>query len=142
MGFVDTARLRRFAPEKLQKLNIFETDQMFADVYCLAPGQAQPPHRHPDATKFYFVIEGRATVRIGESVQDLESGQIAHAEPGIEHGVENRSDRDAVLLVAMAPNPNRLSGVPSRGAEGAVHPSSPPIPGRPPQDRDPGGRSQ
>jgi len=107
MGFADTAPLRRFSAEKLQKLNIFETDDMFADVYCLVAGQAQNPHRHAGATKFYLVLEGRPTVRIGEAERELQPGELAFAAPGVEHGVENRTPDPVVLLVAMAPNPNR-----------------------------------
>ena len=58
MGIIDSTRQRRFSAEKMQKLNLFETDQMFCDVYCLRPGQAQHVHTHAGATKFYYVIEG------------------------------------------------------------------------------------
>ena len=36
--------LRRFAPDKLQKLNLFETERFFCDIYCLEPGQEQKAH--------------------------------------------------------------------------------------------------
>ena len=106
MAFTDTTAVRRFAAEKLQKLNLFETAEMFCDIYCLEPGQAQKPHGHPGATKFYFVVEGRARFLIGGAEQHLGPGGLAHAGPGEEHGVENDSDSRVVLLVAMAPNPN------------------------------------
>ena len=32
---------RRFSTEKMQKVNLFETERMFADIYCLEPGQEQ-----------------------------------------------------------------------------------------------------
>jgi len=31
---------RRFEAAKLQKINLFETERFFLDVYCLEPGQA------------------------------------------------------------------------------------------------------
>ena len=52
------AGLRRFAPEKLQKLNLFETDGFFCDVYCLEPGQEQKAHAHAGSDKLYAVLEG------------------------------------------------------------------------------------
>jgi quercetin dioxygenase-like cupin family protein len=106
MGFTDTAAARRFAADKLQKLNLFETAEMFCDVYCLEPGQAQKPHAHAGATKFYFVLEGRARFRAGGEWRELGPGGLAWAGPGEEHGVENDSGARTVLLVAMAPNPN------------------------------------
>lgn len=107
MAFIDTSPVRRFAAEKLQKLNLFETAEMFCDVYCLEPGQAQQPHGHPGATKFYFVLEGAARFRTGDEERELGPGGLAWAAPGEEHGVVNHTETRAVLLVAMAPNPNR-----------------------------------
>jgi quercetin dioxygenase-like cupin family protein len=106
MSFVDTGNVTRFSPEKMQKVNLFETAHMFCDVYCLEPGQAQKLHAHGDATKFYFVVQGRARVTIGGEVRELGPGGLAWSKPGEAHAVENTSGERAVLLVAMGPNPN------------------------------------
>ena len=106
MTFLDTNDMRRFGSEKLQKLNLFETEQMFCDVYCLEPGQAQKPHGHAGATKFYYVIEGRGRFQLGDEERELGAGGLAWAAPGETHGVLNDSPERLVLLVAMAPNPN------------------------------------
>ena len=106
MPFVDSRTARRFAPEKLQKLNLFATPQMFCDVYCLEPGQEQRAHRHAGASKFYYVLEGRGSFAIGGETRELGPGGLAWAGPDEEHGVVNRSDARLVLLVAMAPNPS------------------------------------
>lgn len=106
MSFVDTNSALRFAADKLQKVNLFETAHMFCDVYCLEPGQAQKPHAHAGATKFYYVVEGRAAVTLGDESRELGPGELAWSAPGEIHGVENRSDVRCVLLVAMGPNPN------------------------------------
>ena len=106
MSFIDTASTRRFSADKMQKLNLFETPNMFCDIYCLEPGQSQKPHSHADATKFYYVIEGRGAFQLGDRHEPLATGGLAFAAPGEIHGVENTSDQRLVLLVAMAPNPN------------------------------------
>ena len=108
MGFLDTSSFRRFAADKMQKVNLFETSQMFCDVYCLEPGQAQKVHTHAGATKFYYVIEGEGTVTIGDDTRTLGPGDIAWSAPDEPHGVENRAEGRLVLLVSMAPNPNEL----------------------------------
>lgn len=107
MGFVDAKRAQRFSPEKLAKSALFETAQMFCDVYGLEPGQSQKAHAHAGATKFYYVIEGRGTFRCGDEERELGPGELAWSAPNEPHGVENRSNARLVLLVAMAPNPNR-----------------------------------
>ncbi len=106
MTFHDTQSARRFDAAKLQKINLFETKQMFCDVYCLEPGQAQKVHNHSDATKFYYVIEGRGAFTIGSETRTLGAGEVASSQPGEDHGVLNDSGQRLVLLVAMAPNPN------------------------------------
>lgn len=105
MSFADTRSVLRFAPDKLQKVNLFETPHMFCDVYCLEPGQSQKPHAHANATKFYFVLEGRARITLGAESRELGAGALAWAAPGESHGVENVSSERVTLLVAMGPNP-------------------------------------
>jgi quercetin dioxygenase-like cupin family protein len=106
MGFQDAKLAQRFSAEKLAKTNLFETAQMFCDVYGLEPGQAQKAHAHATATKFYFVLEGRGVFQIGEERRELGPGGLAWSAPGEQHGVENLSSERLVLLVAMSPNPN------------------------------------
>src|SRR6266446_1013637 len=83
------AALRRFSPDKLQKVNLFETERFFCDVYCLEPGQEQKAHAHAGSDKLYAVLEGA----------------VALCPAGSEHGVTNRSNARAALLVFMAPRP-------------------------------------
>jgi quercetin dioxygenase-like cupin family protein len=108
MGFIDTNDVGHYGAEKLQKLNLFESAAMFCDVYCLAPGQLQKLHSHAGATKFYFVIEGQGTFTIADETRQLGPGQLAWSAPDEPHGVENTSDANLKLLVAMGPNPNML----------------------------------
>ena len=91
----------------MQKVNLFETERMFADIYCLEPGQEQKRHAHPGADKIYFVIEGTGRFHIGDDERDLGPDQIALAPADVEHGVRNESQARLVVLVFMAPNPNR-----------------------------------
>src|SRR4029453_2704771 len=98
---------RRFSTEKMQKVNLFETERMFSDVYCLEPGQEQKRHEHSGADKIYFVLEGTGRFQIGDEDRELGADQIVLAPAETEHGVSNQSDARLVLLVFMAPNPNK-----------------------------------
>jgi quercetin dioxygenase-like cupin family protein len=97
---------RSFSDDKMNKVNLFETANMFCDLYCLKPGQHQKPHSHQGADKVYYVLEGSATIQIGAEEQTLRPGMIVLAPAEIVHGVRNTSDKDVSLLVFMAPNPN------------------------------------
>ena len=105
MAWADVSTSRGFSTEKFQKVNIFETERMFCDVYCFEPGQEQSPHKHPGADKVYYVLEGKGLVQIGAERRELASGMAGHAGPGEEHAVTNPGPDRLVLLVFMAPHP-------------------------------------
>ena len=105
MHVVDLAAARRFSPEKMQKVALFETERMFCDVYCFEPGQTQKAHAHPGSDKVYVVLEGRGRVRVGDAEQSLGPMQATTAPPGADHAVVNDGPGRLVLLVFMAPRP-------------------------------------
>jgi quercetin dioxygenase-like cupin family protein len=96
---------RRWDGAKMQKLNLFETDRFFTDIYCLEPGQSQKAHVHAGADKLYAVLEGSIFARVGGEEQELRQGEVVLAPAGSEHGIENRSGQRAAVLVFMAPKP-------------------------------------
>jgi mannose-6-phosphate isomerase-like protein (cupin superfamily) len=97
---------RAFRADKMAKVNLFETPRMFCDIYCLEPGQEQKPHSHDGADKVYFVLEGEATVQVGDEEATVGPGTAVLAPSGDEHGVRNTGPERVVLLVYMSPNPN------------------------------------
>ena len=102
----DTAATAVFSDEKMQKVNLYESPRLFCDVYCLKPGQAQKPHAHEHNDKIYHALKGTCHVQLGERIEPLAPGHVAIAPAGVVHGLENRSEAEATLLVVMAPNPN------------------------------------
>jgi len=98
--------IRDFRPEKMSKVNLFESLRMFCDVYCLEPGQEQKPHAHAGADKIYYVLEGEGLFTIGSEKAALGAGTAVLAPSGVDHGVRNDSGKRLRLLVFMAPNPS------------------------------------
>ncbi|MGH7370112.1 MAG: cupin domain-containing protein [Candidatus Methylomirabilaceae bacterium] len=103
MEWGEAATLKRFSPEKAQKIGLFRTDRSMTDLHCLLPGQSQRPHAHERSDKVYYVIEGTARFRIGREERQLSSGAAVLAPATIEHGVENAGSGPLVLLVVLAP---------------------------------------
>jgi mannose-6-phosphate isomerase-like protein (cupin superfamily) len=97
--------LKAFNGQKMQKVNLFETERMFCDIYCFEPGQEQKTHKHAGSDKIYYVLEGAGTFHIGGESQDLQAQMIVMAPSGVDHGVVNTSTERLVLLVYMAPKP-------------------------------------
>jgi quercetin dioxygenase-like cupin family protein len=106
MDSKDVNEVRRFAAEKMQKLNLYETERMFCDVYCFEPEQVQRPHVHEGSDKIYYVLEGEGTFQVGDERRPLSAGNITMAPSGVEHGVVNDSGGRLVCLVFMAPHPH------------------------------------
>jgi mannose-6-phosphate isomerase-like protein (cupin superfamily) len=94
--------LRRFAPEKMQKVGLFETPRLHCDLYCLEPGQSQKAHSHGDADKVYLVLDGRAQVQVGADRHDLGPQEAVLAPAGSDHGVSNPGPERLVLYVFVA----------------------------------------
>ncbi len=105
MDSIRVKEMERYCAEKMQKVNLFETERMFCDVYCLEPGQVQKPHRHEGADKIYYVLEGKGTFQVGKETKELSAGTITMAPSGQEHGVVNESQDRLLVLVFMAPHP-------------------------------------
>lgn len=106
MQIATVATRIRFADEKMQKVGLFETDRFFFDLYCLKPGQAQKIHSHAGSDKVYYILNGRATVRVGAEQQELTPGQAVLAPAGEDHGLTNAGEEPLTLLVFMAPKPS------------------------------------
>jgi len=98
--------LRRFAPEKMQKVGLFETPRLFCDLYCLEAGQTQKAHSHGDADKVYLVLDGRAQVQVGADRYDLGLQEAVLAPAGSDHGVSNPGPGRLVLYVFVAQSPS------------------------------------
>ena len=104
--FKSIVEAMQFAPDKMKKKGLFETERLFCDLYCFEPGQAQNPHTHEGSDKIYFVLEGRGLFQIGQEEKELKENEIAIAPSGQRHGVSNPGPDRLVLLVFMAPRPS------------------------------------
>ena len=105
MAIAYVADMKRFLPEKFQKVNLFDTERMLCDIYCFERGQEQAPHKHAENDKIYYVLEGTGTFSVGEEHTECGPGAAVHCPPGVDHGVVNTGDERLVVLVFMAPHP-------------------------------------
>ncbi len=96
---------KRFSDDKFQKVNLFDTDRMFCDIYCFEPGQEQKAHSHAENDKIYYVLEGHGDFTVGDETVEGVPGMAVLCPPGVDHGVLNSSEGRLVVLVFMAPHP-------------------------------------
>jgi mannose-6-phosphate isomerase-like protein (cupin superfamily) len=103
--FKDVRGAAAFSPEKMKKVNLFDTERMFCDVYGLHPGQEQTAHAHAGSDKVYYVIDGTGRFRVGDEERVVSSGTAILAPAGASHAVRNPGPDRLMLLVLMAPKP-------------------------------------
>ena len=103
--FKDARAAVAFAGDKMKKVNLFETDRMFCDVYGLEAGQAQSGHVHAGSDKVYFVLDGSGLFTVGNEERPVGSGCAVFAPAGSSHAVRNPGPARLSLLVFMAPKP-------------------------------------
>lgn len=103
--FKDARAAVAFSAEKMKKVNLFDTERMFCDVYGLNAGQEQTAHAHAGSDKVYYVIEGTGLFRIGDAARTVSSGTAILAPAGASHAVRNPGPGPLTLLVFMAPKP-------------------------------------
>ena len=103
--FKDARNLVAFTPEKMKKVNLFETERMFCDVYGLNAGQEQTAHAHAGSDKLYFVLDGAGIFRVGDEERTVGTGHAVFAPAGSSHAVRNPGPDHLSLLVFMAPKP-------------------------------------
>ncbi len=96
---------QKFSADKMVKANLFQTERLYYDVYCLEPGQAQKVHSHAGCDKVYLVLAGRAIVTIGTEERELGPDEAALAPAGVPHGIRNAApvERLSALVVTTPP---------------------------------------
>jgi mannose-6-phosphate isomerase-like protein (cupin superfamily) len=67
------------------------------------PGRAEVKHLHSRARQFFFILEGRATIEIGNEVFVLNQHEGIEVAPRLPHQFRNESDADVLFLIISAP---------------------------------------
>jgi len=93
------------SPDRMAKIALATTERAQLDLYCVAPGQSQKPHRHDDQDKIYYVVEGVGRFTLGGAEQRLSAGEALVAAAGVPHGLVNDGPEPLLVLVVVSPPP-------------------------------------
>ena len=105
MFFKNAAALAQFTPGKMGKTSLASGETLFAGLNSFEPGQEHAMHAHAGQDKLYVVLQGEATVQVGDSVEQLGPGDAAFAPSGVPHGIRNQSEERLVVMAILAPPP-------------------------------------
>jgi quercetin dioxygenase-like cupin family protein len=82
-----------------------------------APGGGPPPHVHTGEDEFFYVLDGRFEIRIGDELHAVGPGAFAYVPRGTVHNFRNVADAESRILVGFTPGGMdgffRESGVPA-----------------------------
>jgi len=65
------------------------------------PGSSIAPHQHKGEFEAFYVLEGVATVTDGDEIFEVSEGGMNLCKEGDIHGVENKTDKDLVLMALI-----------------------------------------
>ncbi len=72
----------------------------------LKPGEGLITHKTP-VDVFFYVLEGKGIVEIGEERMEVEKDNIIESPANIPHCLKNESDAIVRFLVVKTPNPSK-----------------------------------
>jgi len=98
----------KMSAEKMAKIGLSSTARTQLDLYCVAPGQSQSPHRHEGEDKIYYVVEGSGRFSVDGVEERLGPGEAVVAPAGVDHGLVNDSAEPLLVLVVVAPPPAHM----------------------------------
>ncbi len=97
-------------PHKIDVREMYNKESAQAMVMALQPGESLKPHKTP-VDVFFFVVEGRPTIHIGEESEVCEADTLVESPADIVHYISNSSSSIARVLVVKAPRPTSQTRV-------------------------------
>lgn len=79
---------------------------MMSFISMIPPESGIPLHIHHKEDEYIFLIQGRLTFQLGESVFPVEPGDTVYMPKGVLHGFRSTGSEDAHILFTIALNPD------------------------------------
>jgi mannose-6-phosphate isomerase-like protein (cupin superfamily) len=97
---LDQLLAKRLQPGK-SYLEFLRVPAISAGVYVLSAGVADPQTPHTE-DEIYYVISGKASIRMGEEVRSVDKGSVIFVESGVDHRFFH-IEQELILLVVFGP---------------------------------------
>ncbi|MFA5714089.1 MAG: cupin domain-containing protein [Bacteroidales bacterium] len=93
-------------PHKVDVRMLYNQESAQAVHIRLEAGEALKPHITP-VDVFFYILEGRATVQVGDEKIEVEQDNLVESPKDIVHCLYNNSDKPTRILVVKAPKPTK-----------------------------------
>lgn len=105
MKIVDVTKVETSKnPHGVDARQMYDAENAQAVHIRLKPGEALRKHITPTEV-FFYVLEGRGVVEVGDEKQDVGPDMLIESPSGIPHCWYNKGDTDLRILVVKAPRP-------------------------------------
>jgi quercetin dioxygenase-like cupin family protein len=91
-------------PQGIDARPIYAHENAQVIILTLKPGESLRRHITP-VDVFFYVLEGKGIVEVGEEKKEVEKDSIVHSPAKIVHCWHNESDNPLRILVAKTPKP-------------------------------------
>lgn len=107
MKIIDWKKLEtKETPHKVDARQLYETDDAQVVHIMLKPGETLKPHITP-VDVFFYILEGVATVRVGDEHVDVVADRLVESPKDIIHCLSNNGSVPARILVVKTPKPTK-----------------------------------
>ena len=95
--------VKEFRPEKRVRKKLFEGAQLWCEMVCFEPGQGTPKHVHPREDELFFVVDGQASMAVGDQEFQAAAGSLITAPATVPHDLRNTGhERLVVVFVKLS----------------------------------------
>ena len=96
-------QLIEFASDRRVRKKLFKTDQLWTELLCYEPGQSTVMHHHPYEEELFVILQGTATMQVGEETITLSAGSLLHVDAVVPHGLKNLGTERLIVLFTKVP---------------------------------------
>lgn len=102
MFIKNTKDVEEFSADRFVRSNLFQEGKTNAFTLNFLPGQSFPPHPHPNAHIYLFVVQGTGTCTIDGKEYPISQEDVVHVADRQMLGIENTSEAPLRILVVQA----------------------------------------
>jgi mannose-6-phosphate isomerase-like protein (cupin superfamily) len=97
-------------PHGVDARKLYDSEHAMATHITLKPGEQLKRHITP-VDVFFYVLEGKGTIEIGEEIKEVEANTLIDSPAKIPHCWYNNHESDLRVLVVKVPKPKENTKV-------------------------------
>jgi len=84
--------------------DLVDEDGLSVKQELMPGGTKEQKHYHRTAQQFFYILKGRATFEVEDSIMEIGQGEGLHIEAGKKHRISNESVEDLEFILCSQPS--------------------------------------